>query len=119
MKTNFTKEFYEEHFDRFIKDSKMNLEEKLTFNLKFLEGIELPEDAIEKIRNSYAKEIAEKAEKELKERMKVIKGLENGSISFGYTTENQEIRERSNYIRIFEFDCFQLSKFKKDHNIIG
>lgn len=119
MKTNFTKEFYEEHFDRFIKESKMNLEEDLTFNLKFLEGLEIPEDVIEKIRNSYAKEIAEKAEKELKERMKIVKGLENGSVSLGYTTQIQETRETSRYIRIFEFDCYQLSKFRKDHNIIG
>ena len=117
MKANSGKEFYEKYFNDFIKKSKMNLEKELAFRFKVLEGIEIPEDAIEKIRSSYAKEIAEKAEKELKERMIVVKNVENGKVSFGYTTENQEIHARYEFRRMFEFDCYQLSVFKKDHNI--
>lgn len=119
MKTNFTKEFYEEHFDRFIKESKMNLEEELQIKTDFLNGIDIPEDSVKKIKTTYAKEIAKKTEEELKKRMAIIRDIESGKASLGYSDLHQSAVETSRYIRIFEFDCYQLSKFKKDHNIIG
>lgn len=117
MKANFTEEYYRNNFDKLIKESNMNLEEKLEFNTKFLKDIDLPEDAVKIAKRTYAEEIAKDAEKELKERMKVAKGIQNGSVSFGYTTAIQENKERSNYIKMFEFDCYQLSVFKKVYGI--
>ena len=95
----------------------MNLEEKLKYRMQVLEGIDLDKSVLEKIAFQHAKEIAEDAEKELKERMEVVKNVEAGNSSFGFTTALQEQKARSEYRMMFEFDCFQFSKFKTDHNI--
>ncbi len=117
MKANFTEQYYKDNFERCIKETKIDLEADLEQSINFLDGTDLPEEAIEKVKAVYAKKIAEKFKEELIKRMQVIKNVESGNASFGYVTEAQEVKARFEYRRYFEFGCYYLAVFKKKYNI--
>ena len=126
MKAIHSAEYYEKYWDRYMKPVRdwhihyMNLEEELKDCLAWMqypefEGHTITEEQGKNIQRAYAKQIAERVEKELREDMRVIRDVESGKTSFGYTTQNQEIAFRHEFRDRWEFNCYQLSKFKSAH----
>lgn len=117
MKARFSEDYYRSNWDRFIKETNdsdyINLENKLQYRMSIYK--DLPVDALEKIEKIEAQRIVDEFSAELKARMTMIKDLESGKSSLGFTTQMQENREKCRIISRFEFNCYQLSVFKKAH----
>lgn len=117
MKANTGAAYYEKYYEDFLKKSKVNLEKQLAYAVDFLAAVELPEEEVEKIKKAYARDIAVKVEKQLRERMITLKNLEAGKASLGYSSTLQAATANANFRKMFEFDCYQLSVFKKRYAI--
>ena len=119
MKNHYSEEYYRTNWERFLKKVPgkhyVNMEQDLNQYMKAFSN--LPDDAIEVIRNVKAKDLAETMLKLVIEEMKTIKDIESGISSFGFTTRSQEISYTHDFIQRFEFNCIQLSDFKKKYNI--
>ena len=126
MKAFHSADYYESNWDRFIQPVRdwhihyMNLEEELKDCLAWMqypefEGHTITEEQGKNIQRAYAKQIAERVEKELREDMRVIRDVDSGKASFGFTTQFQEIAFRREFRLRWEFNCYQLSKFKSAH----
>ena len=121
MKAVHTKEFYLKHWDHFIKripgDNYLNLEQELNRTMAAFKDAGLPEEALEVITGMEAKKIADHAFKVVRRMMNTINEVNNGTSSFGYTTEQQEIAARAEYVKRFEFNCLQLSMFCEKYGV--
>ena len=119
MKTLHSEEFYKENWDRFIKEvpgaDYINLEKELARELAMF--AELPAAALNILKTQKAQEIAKRCLTLVKNEMAVVQGLERGEVSFGYTTQGQEIRARREFVTRFEFNCLQLKVFKTKHGV--
>jgi hypothetical protein len=117
MKARLSEEYYRKNWDRFIKGSSsqdyMNLEKDLIAKMSIFQ--ELPEKAIEILTKIKAQEIVDETTKRLYEKMAVIKQIETGNASLGYTTQLQETQARQELVTRFEFNCLQLADFKKKY----
>lgn len=117
MKARFSEDYYKENWERFIKETHdgdyINLEEILQYKMSIYS--ELPQEAFEMVEKIEAKKIADKFTAELKERMKMVSAIESGKSGIGYTTQIQENREKDRIITRFEFNCYQLTVFKKKY----
>lgn len=122
MKPFHTENFYKKFWDEFINDrydrNYMNLEEDLEKVMEVYEKTlaDYPQ-VIETFRTKHASDIAEKAKSELLETMAMIKRLDAGETSLGYTSVFQECQEMKKLKDRFEFNCYQLSVFRKKYNI--
>lgn len=112
MNAMFSEQYYLENWERYEAKSKINPEEELEYRLRPFANTFSAED-LEKISKVYAKKIAEKVEEELKKTMKMIRDLEAGRSSLGYTSERQEVEQMAILRRMFEFNCLQLKLFKQ------
>lgn len=123
MKARFTEEHYRKYWDEYLKpvigDDYMNLEKDLSREMdiyeKTLANLPDRESNIAKIRMVKAKEIVEKVTPKLKKTMAIIKRIESGNGSLGYTTYSAERRNMAELVQRFEFNCLQLSDFKKKY----
>lgn len=117
MKAMLSEEYYRSNWERFLKrvpgKNYRNLEEELDRYMKSF--VELPTEAQEVLRKMKAQEIAESCKSLVLEELAVIKAIEAGTASFGFTTKAQEVSHMSEYRERFEFNCLQLADFKKKY----
>lgn len=71
-------------------------------------------NALEKVT---AKRIADNCKDSLMKKMAMIKSLDKGESSLGYTTKSQTIDAMRRLRQGFEFTCLALREFKKNHGI--
>lgn len=127
MDTVFSKNFYMTNWDTFLNTRGsgryLNMEEELA---QYMEGIStvLPEEVkssehyttcLDTIRRTKATEMVKEVECLLREDMEVVKRINAGRSCFGYTSESQEVRAKSEYRKRFEFNCLQLAVFKQKY----
>ena len=119
MKTLFSEDYYRSNWERFIKEVHgehyINLEAELERSLEIFK--ELPAEAIEMLKKIEAKKIVDKATTLAKKEMTIVKALESGEATLGYTTQIQEIHARAELRQRFEFNCLQLADFRKKYGI--
>ena len=119
MKSLFPAEYYKENYERFIKPSNdrhyVNLNENLNRKIETLRKNGCPENAIPIVKKIEAEKLYNEWYKILKEDMKIVKEVREGKASFGFTTYRQEYEARAKFEKRFEFNCYQLAEFKKDH----
>ena len=123
MKAQYTEDYYRANWDRFIKEVPgehyINLEQDLENSLSIYKDVELLADALEILRKTEAKKIVQKCKELVYKEMALLKNLDAGKASLGYTTEIQEIRARTELRQRFEFNCYQLAQFKKKYDLEG
>ena len=121
MKAQYSEEYYRNNWERFMKKVPgkhyINLEEELEKRMEIYEGLGLPTAMILILRKGEAQKVADAAKALVKEELEVVKGLENGTASLGYTTQIQEIKARGEYRTRFEFNCLQYADFKKKYEV--
>lgn len=128
MKTEYTERYYRSVWDEMLsrKDSRnyMNLEEDLENLMKPYLEYDFPgvpqsckEQAIVAIRKEIAKRVYNDAKNDLLKLKNTVVSLKSGKSCLGYTSEAQEIRERADLFKRFEFNCLQLADFRKKYNI--
>lgn len=115
MKTRFSKEYYESQWEAFMvpnyREHYMNLEAELAEYTKEYQGI-LTEEQIAKVAPVHAAQIGAAAKKALLEDKPVVEKINAGTACFGFTTERQELDAQFKFLTRWEFNCYQLSKFK-------
>lgn len=121
MKPRFSREFYEEYWERFLEpvsgEHYINLEGELSKEMAVYTGLGLSESDMAIIRTMEAQKIADKCRQMVLEDRDVAKAIENGTASFGMTTERQEIEVQGRFIKRFEFNCLQMSVFKEKYGL--
>lgn len=121
MEALFSREYYEENWDRFLEpvcnEHYINLEEDLSKEMNVYESLNLGKKEIEIIRTFEAKKIADKCRVMVLEDRDVVKRIESGKASFGMTTERQEIEARGRFRKRFEFNCLQLRVFRDKYGV--
>lgn len=123
MKARNSERFYRENWDRFNNPKNeiwganqyMDFEGDLQNHLNSYRQHGAPEEAMPHIEVMTVKKIVERSKKKLVEQMKVIKAVDAGKTSYGYTNQSQEIRHRREARIRFEFNCLKLSDFIKAH----
>lgn len=95
----------------------INLEEELTRTMRQYIENGMPTEALSVFEKMEAEKLAERCLRLVKKEMETVKQVEAGKASFGMTTELQEIQARAEFRKRFEFNCLQLSDFRKAHNI--
>ena len=117
MKAQHSEEYFRKYWSELIKKVPgkhyINLEEELADALKIF--ADLPSEAITILTKAEAERIAAKCTALVKEDMELIKDLEAGKVSLGYTTQSQEVHARHALRERFEFNCLQLADFKKKY----
>ena len=118
MKARYSEEYLRSTWATLIQETPdgdyMNFEDELNYRMSVYK--ELPTEAFKAVEKIEAQKIIEKATGTLKETMNMINDIEAGRKSLGYTTQIQETQEMHRMILRFEFNCLQLSDFKKAHN---
>lgn len=121
MKALFSEEYYRKYWESFLEpvpgNDYINLESELKKTMKHYENAELPQNAIDMIVKIEAEKIAAKCEKLVYSQMKRVKDILDGNASFGMVTEWQEIEQRAELRKRFEFNCLQLRDFRKKYNL--
>lgn len=121
MKPVYSREHYIRNWDRYIKrvpgDNYINLAEELERAMSTYQSAELDDKALRIIEKIEAQKIAERANILVHKQMEVVKRVEAGNSSFGYTTQSQEYEARAEYRTRFEFNCLQLAMFRKQHGV--
>ena len=121
MKAQYSEEYYRKNWERFIKkvpsNHYINLEEELENRMKVYEGIGLPEAVISILRKGEAQKVADACKTLVTKELEMVKGIENGTVSLGYTTLGQEIKARGELRMRFEFNCLQYADFKKKYEV--
>lgn len=119
MKARHSESYYRDQWDRMIDKygRYWNPESDLEHEMRCYRDTELPEKALGLIEQMMAKKIYDICKADMMEEMKKIKRLESGDACLGYTSHIQEVSAMHDLIERFEFTCFQLSVFKKNHNI--
>ena len=117
MTAQYSEAYYRKYWNEFLKkvpgNDYINLEQELAHEMEIFS--ELPDEALTILKSIKAREIAEKCQERLTERMATVKAIENGEANLGYTTQGQEIKARGELVRRFEFNCLQLADFKKKY----
>lgn len=121
MKAVHSREYYLNNWDHFIQrvpgDNYFNLEAELEMKMEVYKDAGIPEEALKVITGIEAKKISDKGFAKVREMMAIIKRIEAGKASFGYTTEQQEYSARAEFRQRFEFNCLQLSIFCEKYSI--
>lgn len=120
MKALYSEEYYRSRWDEMLASARgehgINLEKELADKMSaYNEALKDTPEALEILKNKVAGEIVEKATRLVVAEMEVIKNIEAGKASFGYTTQTQEVQAQAEYRKRFEFNCLQLADFKKAH----
>lgn len=127
MKAVFSEQYYEQIWEKMIVkvpgEDYINLEAELEAELNrhkaTITAAGLSEDVWEKVLPMYRAEtvrkLVEKCTVLCKKEMARLKEIEAGKASFGMVTQAQEISARAELRKRFEFNCYQLSVFKKKH----
>jgi hypothetical protein len=122
MKPTFTMEYWEGKRDEMLakKYDKyyMDLEHDLDYIVGAVKDI-VPEDVYMKMRKAYAPQVSTKGEELCRKMMRIVKDYKAGRCCFGYTTQRQEIEAWYEFQQRFEFNCYQLSAFRKKYNVAG
>lgn len=116
MKATHSEEFYREQMERMMSryGKQADLERELSL---LINGLELPEQALEVVKRIYAQKVADACKKSLIEKMKTIKDIQSGRASLGYISQRQEVEEEYKLIEGFEFTCLCLADFKKKYGL--
>lgn len=123
MKATHSQEYFEQYKnDLYAKYHDMcDYESRLTFYLSCISKLDISEDIRVKLlpiyTTQYAQRIADDAKDQLIKKMYMIKRIENGEASLGYTTYVQEISAKHDLVEGFEFSCYMLSEFKKKYSL--
>lgn len=121
MKSELSREFYLENWDRFIKEAPgehyRNLEKELETNMSHYKGIEILEKNLDVVRKVEAKKIADSCKELCLKDMQIVKNLESGVSSFGMISRAQEISKRYEFKRRWEFNCLQLAIFREKYGV--
>jgi hypothetical protein len=116
--TLYSANFYEEQKDKFEGKHKIITPEKtLEDKLSILPKEKFPEDGWNKIVKTYASEIAENLTKQLLEEKKTYIDVRNNPHVLGYSDKFQETQVANRIVTYFEYNCYKLSKFKKQYNL--
>lgn len=124
MKTTYTANYYKSNYETFLNNPDgysrryyMNLEKDLNDLMKPFKESGLAVEAVEGIKKIYAEKVAATAKKELLNTKAMVERLQTGKSTLGFTSMRQEINAKHDIIQRFEFNCYQLSVFKKKYNI--
>lgn len=121
MKAMHSEQYYRDNWDSFIKKvpgtNYINLEADMQILMQPFIDAGLPDEAIEILKKQNAQVVVDKCKQLVYSELYVIQRIEAGESSFGYTTEIQENKARSDYRLRFEFNCLQLSDFKKKYGV--
>ena len=121
MKPVFSEEYYRTHWDKFLKrvpgNDYINLEGELAKVMKSYKEAGMPMEAMQVVEKIEAEKLSVRCKELVMKEMEVVKRINAGKASFGMTTQRQEIEQRGNYIRRFEFNCLQLADFRKNHKL--
>lgn len=121
MKAQYSEEYYRKNWERFMRpvpgNHYINLEAELERRMQVYEGIGLPEAMMSILRKGEAQKVADACKALVTKELELVKGLENGTASLGYTTQGQEIKARGELRTRFEFNCLQYADFKKKYEV--
>ena len=116
MKPTYSEDYYRKQMDRMMR--KYGEDADLERQLKiFVDGVDLPEQAIEVVKKMYAQKVADACKADLIKKMNIIKDIRNGRAALGYTSERQEVEARHDLIEGFEFTCLCLADFQKKYGL--
>lgn len=122
MKARFSEQYWYDMWDKMLVPvpggDYINLEGKLDREMAPLEGFDITEEQMWKIRCEYAKPIAAEATALVHKELKQLKDIDSGKAGYGYTTKLQEIHADYEFRKRFEFNCIQLRDFKRKYNIV-
>ena len=121
MKALFSEEYYRKYWKSFLVpvpgEDFVDLESELGAAMKVYKESGISESALAVVEKMEAKKIAEKCNQLVHKELKTLNEIMSGKASFGMTTQLQETQKRGEFRRRFEFNCLQLSDFRKNHNI--
>lgn len=125
MKPLFSEEYYRTYWDRFLVpvpgNDYINLEGDLQKIMDAYRraGISagISEEAFRIIEHHEAKKLKAKCEQLVWVEKGILESILAGKSCFGMTTQRQEIEKQAEFRKRFEFNCLQLSDFKKNHNL--
>ena len=121
MQATFSKEYYIKYWDRFLEytpdPNYFNLEDSMERAMRVYHEVGVPEDKMEPFIKMEAEKIRNYAYSICKKMQKTLEEVNAGKASFGFTTKTQEIRERADYTKRFEFNCLQLAVFCEKYGI--
>ena len=114
---NYYFKYWQTMMERYGNDHKndADLEKQLERAMSLYK--DLPEIAVGVVKQVEAENIAKHCKERMIKRMGIIKDIESGKASLGYTNESQEVRARYELRQGFEFTCLALREFKKKYNI--
>lgn len=121
MKTAYSEEYYKKEAVRNrIKTNRkaIDLEQKLQSKMSIFNNVNFGfgKDQIEVLTKCYAKQIYDKARKELIESKQLyIKVRNEGGNCLGYTDKGQELKAVCDIIETFEYNCLVLKEFKEKY----
>lgn len=119
MKTAYSEEYYKkEEVRNHIKTNReaIDLEQKLQSKMSIFNNVNFGKGQIEVLTKSYAKQIYDKARKELIESKQLyIKVRNEGGNCLGYTNKGQELKAVRDIIETFEYNCLVLKEFKEKY----
>ena len=123
MKPLFSKEYYESRWDEFLqpvgtgwREHYVNLEADLERQMAVYENLGIDEKGLDVIRKMEAQKIADNCRVLVLKERDIVKRIENGESTFGLP-KAQEIRQRADFRKRFEFNCLQMRKFKEKYNL--
>lgn len=119
MKPLFSETYYRKNWDRFMRpvpgEHYINLEADLEREMRCYVEAGLDDASLDVIRKHEAGKIIKRASRLVRDEMRVVERVEAGEASFGYTTLTQELQARADFRKRFEFNCYQLSVFRKKY----
>ena len=121
MKALFSEEYYRKYWNDFLVpvpgEDYINLESELEKAMKVYKESGISKEAILVVEKREAEKLAEKCNILVHKELDQLKRILSGKASFGMTTQLQESQKRGEFRRRFEFNCLQLSDFRKNHNL--
>lgn len=127
MKALFSEQYYREHWDELLKPCKkfwgrsqhcVDLESDLADYMDPYQAAGIPAPVLDVLRHQKAQCLADEMDTLVREEMRVIRDVEAGRASFGYTTYSQEYKARFEYRTRFEFNCLQLADFRRKYKLV-
>lgn len=121
MKPLFGEEYYRKYWSRFLEPVPggdfIDLEGELTKRMNRYREAGIPENALQVVEKVEAQKLAARCKELVTKEMGVVRDIEAGRASLGYTTQSQEIHARGELRKRFEFNCLQYRDFRKAHNL--
>lgn len=119
MKALYSEEHYRKHWDEYIKwtpgEDYIDLFGSLEKTMQRYRESGMPEEAMPIIEKIEAKALVDECMKIVRRQLTTLKDIEAGKASLGYTTANQETHARCRLRTRFDFNCLQLSDFRKKY----